>query len=231
MRKLIKIHFRYFVDKFSVILIGSLFLIGVLFFMILGLKLPKINFVENYCQLSYSIIKFIGVIFSINIFVFSGLPKNDSYVNVWVTSKSERSKYIISKILVYSLIVIGFIFLMFETFLVMGLLFNKYFYFYDFKNILIVCVVAVYYGILSNILIKILPNYLISFVVIILFMLGDFLSNLMSNDSFLLTAYSLLFPVITNFNNEFRLKGGVGSFLMLPLVLSLMYQLYMRKDL
>lgn len=231
MKKLIRIHFRYFIDKFSIILISSLFIIGIIFFLILGLTLPKMNFVDSYSSLSLSIIKFISVLFSINIFTFSGLPKNDSYANIWVTSKIERSKYIITKLSVYSLIVISFITVMFLSFIVMGIISNEYFNFSDYKSVLIVSITAIYYGVIANILVKILPNYLISFVTIILFLFGDFLANLISTESVLLDLYSVVFPIISNVNNELYLKSGLTIIIVFPVVVMSMYHLYMIKDL
>lgn len=217
MKKLIKLHFFYLINKKTlIILIISLLLCSLSFFSNIAnskFLTPEAE-IDIYYRTSLAISKIIIAFIIITLYTFSMIKDNDFYINYLIGI--TRKKYLISKLLLLLLISIGIAFIIFSFFLLVGFLGNKYFYFQfsfmiGFLEILLISIINGLYGML---LMQIFKNIFVIFIPFLFVILSEDISN-----SFL----SLLIP--TNY-------FGIGYLLWLIIILNLFnLQYYCYRDL
>lgn len=113
LNKLIKFHFNYVFNRINLLLflLLSIFIFCSNMFIVIGIdnKAESNESFLYYLDSSFSIVSFIGVFFSITLFSFSFLQKQDQYIYLVISNKISRINYFISKYFSICLLVFFFI--------------------------------------------------------------------------------------------------------------------------
>lgn len=197
MRNLCECHFAYLLNRKSIFIfiIANVFVI--LYYIANVDDFPTLNF-ENYYQTSLIMIKVSFSFITIYLMAVSIYKQNDYYVYYLLTSNVNRKNYIASKLVLIMFIILVDFCLLFITFLGVGFIFNKGFYFNQLFiwGFIGTYLIVVIYGLYAMILMQFFQNI---FIIAIPFMLL-IITNDMDLDSDFSRIINVFLPVMTSFS-------------------------------
>lgn len=211
--KLIKCHFTFNFNFITILLVVVIFVLTLIFNFInistLNTGISTYNLVNSYFDTALNFITFISCSFSIVIFSFSFLSKQDSYLSYLIGPKIRKDNYFITKVITNILVNLFLLLLEFIS-LIFPLVINKITE-YNLNLMMIfldILIVMTYYGLLSLLLVVTFDNFYLSMIPIIIYV---FSSNIYSMP---LDIINILKYVIPFFNQELILISSRGFILM-----------------
>ena len=216
--KLIKCHFSFCFNKVSTILLLLMFTIDIIynFLVIKGLDKSEssLSLWESYLESGFSFLTFLSIVFSIIVFSYSFLSKQDSYLSYLISPKVNKISYFLTKIISLFIFIMIFIILELLSFflpiIITGLFQIEKDVLFNFIDVL---EVMMFYGMTSLLLIMAFDNMYVAIAPIILFI---FSTNITLLSEELKTVFSFIIPI---FSEKYRLINGDGVVITLVLVL------------
>ncbi|MBR2891506.1 MAG: hypothetical protein IKC22_03900 [Bacilli bacterium] len=179
-KKLFKIHYYYFFSKINIIIVSICFILIQLLHIVLwqqnlGNSVADEMIIDFVISSIFTIEKMILVFFSILMIGNFCLPEKDDYKVLYVYNEENVSKFYLTKFVTIDLFLLGFHFIVFIFFELLGMLYIKTFVveIQHIKFFLYLYLIGVTYGHLTTIILKILPSNLTVFIVFILFLVSD----------------------------------------------------------
>lgn len=197
MKALIKCHFNYLISKMTIIisLIAYLIILMVtatsIFFLDVDLSFRENNYMFFYD--SFIIAKIITIIFSIFLFSYSFLSKVDNYNIILIASGIKKTKIIITKMITISLVIFIFVYIIYFSYLLIGVIFYKNFlfeskYLFSYLNLYLICL---FFGFFSVLLIQVFNNI---YTIIIAYALYNLSEVFKANNSIIIRSFNLFIP-------------------------------------
>lgn len=237
--KLIRLHFRYFLNRFNFIII-SLIVTLVIFGFIISINpfisrtyqaLEQVNFRELYFQNAFFIIKMALILLASLLIGNSFMTKNDNYNVIYFSYRQNRIRYFISKLfsMHLSFIAIGIIVYLF--YLVIGYLLSPWFIWSLNENLvfLLIIFISMIYGSMSVIIVLLVDSSFALILPFLMFIIIELINDFGTKE--LIIIFNLLFPVISFENNQIILLYGITHLGLVLILYSLLAQIiYLFKD-
>ena len=233
LKKLIKFHFNYIFNKISLslFLLLSIFIFLSNIFVIIGIdKKAELNDAYlYYLDSSFSIVSFVGVLFSIIIFSFPFLQKQDQYIYLVLSDKITRKSYFLSKYFTIALLLLIFVVLMVFSFYLPTIFFNKikYIDIIVLKSFFDLYLMILFYGSISLLLTIVFDSIYIMLIPFTIFLI---ISNFNQSTSSFLN--NLINNVTINIEpGKWILEQGKGkTFIIILVIFSINCLIYQKKD-
>lgn len=237
--KLIRLHFRYFLNRFNFIII-SLIVTLIIFGFIISINpfisrtyqaLEQVNFRELYFQNAFFIIKMALILLASLLIGNSFMTKNDNYNVIYFSYRQNRIRYFISKLfsMHLSFIAIGIIVYLF--YLVIGYLLSPWFIWSLNENLvfLLIIFISMIYGSMSVIIVLLVDSSFALILPFLMFIIIELINDFGTKE--LIIIFNLLFPVISFENNQIILLYGITHLGLVLILYSLLAQIiYLFKD-
>lgn len=207
---MIKLHFYYLFSKVN-ILIMSIILILISIIYIVNINIfdnyilefiNKKEILINYQNIYIMITKLLNILFSCYLFGYAFYYTNDNYCVLFDHFRNNRLPFLLSKILVLTIISILYNIIIYLLYLLIGIIGNRYFNFeYISLNIFLQSIfICLIYGYISSSLVLMLKSYFVILIPYVLFVI----SEIITNDIFA-SYYRILFPTLLTNNVNYIL--------------------------
>lgn len=232
MKELLRCHFNYLFSKktIAIYFISSLFVLLSYIISVLNLD-NELRIIDNnyfYFYNGFSFAKIISCIFTLFVFGYSFLDKQDNYVVLLIANGILRIKVFISKIVVIFAFIFSFIYLNFFSYSLVGVIFYKHYviefkYFIYYIELFFLCI---YYGLLSLLIIQFIKNI---YAIIITFSFFNVIEIINDNSNEFGKIINTFFPY---FHRNYGLYYGIIHIILLIIILIILNACYyLQKDL
>ncbi len=226
--KLIKCHFNFCFSKKSSILLISLLVISTIYNFIvidnIDESLGSNYLFQGYLESTLSFFNFLSILFSIIVFSYSFLTKQDSYLSYLIGSRVTKLAYFYTKIVaivIYSLLFfIALIISFFIPFFIKKTLYID--------SSVVLCFldalkVMIYYGLISLLLVLAFDNMYVAIIPIVLFI---FSTNITLLEEKLSKILSCIIPVYSESYLLISPKGVIITIIMILVIINGIYYYY-----
>lgn len=232
MKKLVKCHLKYIFNKvsLSIYILLSVFLLIMNISIILnvdnrqGIELTYISYLNG----AFPLCEIIGVFYTIIIFSYPFLSKQDQYILLVINEKYNKNDYYITKYLCLIIISCLFVLIEFLIFYIPFLLFSetKYISIKSMKMFMDVFLIYIYYGNVSLFLIIIFDNIYMITISLSLYVFSNSLNENYSSINYLIE------KILISMNKEKWCLGCSYPYIvfMILLLFSINYIIYQKKD-
>lgn len=226
--RLIKCHFSFCFNKITVLLILLMFVSSLIYNLLVIKSLDKSESSQTlwsgYLESSMSFFSFLSIVFSIIVYSYSFLSKQDSYLSYLVGPKVSKISYFVTKLITIFIFIFIFLLLLILSFFIPLILIHS---FQLERNVMMsfldILKVMMFYGIVSLLLILAFDNMYVAIIPIILFI---FSTNITLLDRGLVKVASFIIPLFSESYTLLNPRGVVMTLVFIMSIVSVVFYYY-----